>query len=411
MKKYLPILFSSLLFLLLSACTNDEIVSVIPEPEPGQSEEYSNGTAIMTMEDFLPGDAVTRASLVDGENGLIFGWDVGDSFAVFPTREKQEDGSLKPNDSGHTNSIKFTGKEGQSGLAITTTTVGMPYHFDENYLFSTFFPYRENVTNYQAIPFDFSNQTQKGYVNMGAFYGTGQYFDNPDYQASALTACKHLGENDVLISPEMTVEKQLMGFRLSHVGAIAKFFLLAPAQKLKMKKLMLVCGKDGDNKIFYTKGTVSLLHPNKTTTDFQGVALPQASLHQLTPDEASRTDHLELNFDDGENDGVWNMYPSRNASPGEGDKDYGNYFMSYLMMYPIITTAEDKIFIYVIAEDEDGQERKFKTAELAPKRMSSGYLYQWTEVTESINPIELTATLQSWQEIASGTINIGGNDE
>lgn len=414
MKRYFSILFSALLLLLLSACSSNDIVSVlpepepVPEPEPGQKEEYSDNTARMIMDGFQPGNAFTRATLTYGANGLAAGWSSGDSFAVYATSHVKEDGSLE--DNTHTSSIKFTVREGESGLSVRATTQNMGFRFDKDYRFSTCFPYQSNIDNYKAIPFSFSSQTQKGYVDMGAYYKSGSNFDNPAYKASETLACQHLGESDVLISPEMTVRDQMMDFYFRHVGTIARFFLLAPAQKMKMKKLMLISSEP----IFYTGGTLSLKsHPynpeyqpsnpesaDGTDNTNYGLTLPHFSNHQLTPDESTLTDHLDLNFDDGTNNGVWNLYDT--------DTRYGNYFLSYLMMYPIDMTDHKydsvNIYIYVIAEDVHGNERKFKTGALEHMKMYSSHIYQWTQRTESIDPIELTATLQSWQEVASGAI-------
>lgn len=403
MKIFNYIYIASLLTVFASCSTSENV-----EDAPVYEEDEK---AIMSQDGFQPGDAVTRSSLSYGADGLTLNWTDGDRFGVFPT---SQNGSGTVVD--HSQQIEFKiPSNGANGQVATANSV-KDFIFNSQYGYTAYFPYKANNSRYDAIPFNFSNQTQKGYVDMGAYY-TGNKYDDPIYKASETKACQHLVGVDVLISPEMKEkENGRMYFRMRHIGAIARFFLLTPAKKLKIKELKLI----SNNKIFSESGTVTLashsydptalpsptplplVNTNKEGADIHnyGVCLPQFANHQLSVVETDKTDHLTLKFNDGTSNGVWTLY-------GTGTNEstrYGNYFMSYMMMYPIETTADDNVYIYVTAEDESGKEVYFRTGKLAPKSMYSGYVYQWTERTTEDTPIELTATLQSWQEVASGAI-------
>lgn len=371
-----------------------------------------NHITTVSQDGFLPGDEYTRATLSYGERGLTLKWQKGDEFGIFPT----SDGDGKEINSGNSSQQGFKWEETTEDDTQWATI--KPHYeeftFVESYGYTAYYPYKdEEDLSYTSIPFDFSNQIQKGYVNMGAYYKKGG-FDANEYKESELLACEHLCKADVLISPEMLTSSKNMHFPMRHIGAVARFFLLLPAKQLKVKELRLI----SNNKIFYTKGTANLTrHPYKkgftpsitplnssttaTTDKFNyGVCLPQFANNQIAVDEQSKTDCLLLKFGtDASASGIESLYGKSNAY------NYGNYFISYMMMYPITTTDADNVYIYVVAEDLSTHKDIFlRTKKLDNQKMFSGYVYQWNERTNEDTVIELTATLQSWQEVASGAI-------
>lgn len=393
----------SLLLMTFSSCSKDE--------NENKSNEQNKET-IVSQDGFLPGDEVTRSILIYGKDGLVLNWSEDDQFGIFPTAGA---GTTNTN---NIQQVPFRVYRVESNpQEANIRSDASTFQFLTSYKYTAYFPYRKSYNNkdltYDNIPFDFSNQTQTAYVNMGAFYRNGQNFNNPDYKNSEQAACQHLVGADVLISPEMTPEEdQRMYFRMRHIGAVGRFYLLTPAKILKLKELKLIC----NNKIFSERGTVTLAsHPynkdyvpskdplpltgtnnNGADNNNYGVCLPQFKNHQLTIVDSEKTDHLTLKFNDGSGS-ITNLYNT--------DKTYGHYFMSYMMMYPVVTTDADNVYIYVTAEDETGNEVYLRSGRLANKSMYSGYVYQWTMKANEIYPIELTATLLPWQDIVADGIN------
>lgn len=163
--------------------------------------------ATISQDGFQPGDDVTRSSLTYGAAGLTLNWTDGDCFGVFPTSKNQEN-TLVAQSQQIEFKIPSNGANGQVATANSVTD----FIFNSQYGYTAYFPFDVyNNLKYDAIPFNFSNQTQKGYVDMGAYYGdSGNKYENPIYKASETKACQHLVDVDVLISPEMT-EKEMEG--------------------------------------------------------------------------------------------------------------------------------------------------------------------------------------------------------
>lgn len=411
--------FLALLSLLLYACSTNEVAEGVDIPEVNDTPENS---AVVTMDGFYPGDEVTRASLSYGSNGLSFSWEKNDLFGIFPT-SYIENGVLKQNDNA--SQIPFSlykVEENVQNARIVSDNRG--FNFVDTYKYTAYTQYLSNAINHKAIPFDFSDQTQIGYVNMGAYYKTGGGgYNNADYKASEALACSHLSSKDVLISPEITIENDEAFFRMRHIGAVARCFIkTTPGRKLKIKELKLIADKD----IFYTKGFINLTsHPYDATAvpstsvptipekvKNYGVTLPQAydtdnegnKTCQISPDESSRTNCLTLKFATKSNDGTYSEGINNLAGT---DTTYGGYILAYMMMYPInYDNTQASAFIYVTADDENGNEVYYRTSKkLASKYMCSGYVYQWTNTPDDIHPIELTATLLPWQDIVADGIN------
>lgn len=390
--------------LLISSCSKDEVIVA-------DETNFNENEASVSQNGFLPGDEVTRTTLSYGAEGLTINWNVDDKFGIFPTSGAN---GPTPTDISMQSFTCYSVDNNPQNASINSDNSG--FQFLTTYGYTAY--YAKTIkpeTYYNNIDFDFTEQTQKGYVNMGAYYRASNDYNNPTYKESETAACQHLSDVDVLISPEMKRDdtKQRMFFPMRHIGAIARFFLLTPAKKLKIKELRLI----SNNKIFYETGKVTLTKhpyveayvplekPITVTAGFDystdkynfGVCLPQFIDPQVTPNEASQTNCLVLKFGDNGN-GIETLYSS--------DTTYGNYLLAYMMMYPINTTDADNVYVYVTAEDlETNKPLYFRSGKLANKNMFSGYVYQWKERTTEDTPIELTATLQTWQEVASGAID------
>lgn len=424
--------FIALLLLLLSSCNSNEDVIV---------EDGSNYTGALVQQDvFQAGDQVTRSTLIFGDGGLKFDWVYGDEIGMYatakhPTSEEEKNGLIIGN------------QQGSDGEAIssTVTTSFFPTdpvktqqaHYkvirpassnmiakiemdasgneafdwdtqDGNTRWTVYAKYNPDFVptgvktdgglNYNALPFDFTNQTQKGLVDMNSYYTAGGY-NSVAYANSEKTACEHIGEKDVLISSETQFTLPRTIFHMRHLGAVARFFLLAPDKAMTLKSLKLIC----DKKIFYEKGKFDLSTHPYAEDDTKGIRLvgDEAPL-QMAPQEETLTNNLELKFANGV---TINKTTSASGNP------YSNYLVAYLMMYPITYNAatDGNLYVYVTAEDSDGKEIHFVSEPLANKTMRSGYYYQWTSLTheqDGLYPIELTATLLPWQNIVGGGIEV-----
>lgn len=391
--------------IILSACGSKEDL-VIDEPKIEEIADAEDIDAVM-CDGFYPGDEVTRTSLIYGQNGLSFSWKSDDKFGVFPTSS----GELRT-ENEHASQAKFyCSKIVNGGMTAEIKTDDTGFSFSNNFNFTAYTPYiSSNDQNFKQIPFNFSNQVQQGLVDMAAYH-TGGY-NNAAYKESERIACLHLSENDVMISPEMTPENQAIRFRMRHVGSIARFYVLFPKGKiLKIKDIKLIA----DKPIFYEGGYINLsshpFEPSKepstaipalnSTPNNWGVDLkPYPGESQITPNEGTKTNCLTLKFGTNKDnpEGIYNNWQSND--------DYANYLMAYLMMYPINYDSNTaSAYLYVTADDENGNEVHFRTTKLSSKYMCSGYVYQWTKNQTEDTPIELTATLLPWQDIVADGIN------
>lgn len=258
--------------------------------------------------------------------------------------------------------------------------------------------------NYELHHFSFVGQTQKALPKLGEYFDyedkkgdANAHLDN--YQQSETSACEHLGEFDVLISPETEwVEGKKIHFQMRHIGAVARIYLKVAEENLTIKDVKLIC----DSKIFYEKGSFTLFsHPYiDDESKNYGVDLNNrnSSGCQIKP-EGAPVNKLQLNF------------TNTCVTKKTGSGNYGPYVVAYLMMYPITYKQTDhgNLFAYVTATKANGEEVHYVSEALANKTMESGKYYQWTSATRSddgLYPIELTATLKPWQEIVGASIDL-----
>lgn len=412
-------IFNYILYLIaacttLSACnSNEDFVKTEPDNLP-------DGGYVQRV-DFRNGDEDTRSSFVFDNNVLKAGWIKGDKLGIYPTYNTVETDAKKvgPTTPGATQQGCFELAEGGEGYIHIDNTDITDFTWADGFKRTAYFPYNKsfspyngnNKVLYNSIPFSFEGQTQTGYVNMGAFYkgdaSGGSGYTNPNYKQSEVDACEHLATSDFLVSPEKELEGTRIRFPMHHLGAIARFFLLAPKENMLLKTLRLVATKP----IFFTKGTVDLsstqYDPNAADEN-DGLKLVSQTYttdenRQMKPVESSKTSVLELSFGDN-----MKTYYST-ATP------YGNYLIAYLMMYPV-NTAGCEMYVYLEAETLDasgnptGTIKKYRTDNIntTPKNMFSGCYYQWTYRTlDDEHPIELTATEIPWQDVVGGSINLG----
>lgn len=435
MKKYILYILLVVPFLFFS-CNRDTVESIEENEAPRVHQT-----------DFVPGDEVTRSSFEFDGSKLVFGWEATDKVGIFTTASKpiapttRADGETSVNDS-ESDSGSSSDNEGASNVVtndgliipdnnrpetihpeydakglyladpnksnqVNYNCIGIKedaqtavifssdggFAWDENSRWTAYYPLKVTSEKFNNIDFDFSDQTQKGVVDMTAYYNNT---DKTTYRLSERQACKHISDADIMISPETGLNNGGMFFEMRHVGAIARFFLLLPEKKAyKLQKLELIC----ESKIFYTAGKFSLkskpYNAAATDGDFGLSLVRNGNTASQVEHTGEPTNRLELKFDQ------LTMNPA---------KEYGNYLVAYLMMYPITYKSSNHgdLFAYITAIDpETGNEVHFVTAPLADKDMISGRYYQWKSRTtedDGLYPIELTATLLPWQDIVGSGI-------
>lgn len=406
-------------------------------------EEVLDGSSV-TVKGFEPGDVFTRSTWVFDNQKFIFGWKQGEGVGIFPTAkiagdvteeelwEEKNPGLVKPD--ANDSSTLHPEYKSDNRLCIIDDRFSRPSYFhvestmatsqtarvlsnngdfewNDSVRWTSFFPVSliKQEPCYSNIPFCWESddhiQEQNGIPDISRLVKSGQsggVATDAEYLASEQKACQHLADADVLISPEMAWEGQRINFQLRHVGAVARFFLLAPKnENLVVTNLKLIC----DKKIFYKSGRVTLkshCYVSDASKNY-GVNLVGDDESQVTY-EGELTNMLQLNFKDGT---AKTFYDANDS--------YKRYIAAYIMMYPITyNAAEDgNLYAYLTAYRQDDTEKKeihFISSALENKVMKSGKYYQWstsTKFQDGLYPIELTATLKPWQEIVGGDIEIG----
>ena len=393
-------------------------------------EETLDGPSV-TIKPFTPGDAISRSSLVFGNQNLIFGWDKGDKLGLYPTamdanQVETKDGLLDPeteanrhvsytseNQLWRTNPATaqqwaFTADEPNGSQTVKISNDDPSFQWDEIVRWSAYFPYKGvdiAKETYVSRTYDFTGQVQNGLVNISAYKkgtaGSAAGEENTEYRLSEISACEHLSKKDVMISPEVSWSNSWIHFQMRHVGAVIRLYLLAPKEDLVIDDIKLIC----DSKIFYEKGAFTLLsHPYKDDPENNyGVNLdPSSDDCQIWPLPVGEpTNMLQLKFADGTAKTVYDASDS-----------YKRYVTAYLMTFPIKYDPEKhgNLYAYVTAHKQgDSSEYHFVSKTLEAKDMKSGHYYQWTSSThadDGLYPIELTATLLPWQDIVGKGIEV-----
>lgn len=433
--KYRIITYVVGLLTLFSACSTENDVAsnnefpVFPS-DKDWTEELMDG-ASATVNGFAPGDIASRTSLVYDGQSLIFGWKDGDKLGLYPTAkditnatEEQKQGLLskdtgrhpslseEPNlfrvDPQYSQQSGFTCAETSSKTTkITNMNGSSEFFWDDVVRWSAYLPYKtQNEAkgeNYLKRYFSFAEQTQKALPEIGEYFDYEDKIGNPTehlnkYHLSEVAASEHLGEKDVMISPETKWEEGVrINFQMRHVGAVARIYLKVGEENLTIQDVKLIC----DKKLFYEGGSFTLYsHPYKDdeTNNF-GVDLNRNSEDCQIKPEGEPVNKLQLDF------------ANTCVTKKTGSGNYGPYVVAYIMMYPITynPATDGNLFAYVTATNQAGKEVHYVSEPLAGKTMESGKYYQWTSAThpdDGLYPIELTATLKPWQEIVGKDIDL-----
>lgn len=444
--RYKHFTYFLLISLLLISCSKEEdVIAQNPELEEyldkTWEEEEIDGASV-TVKGFEPGNNFTRSTWYFDNQKLIFGWKQGDGIGIFPTAknalEATEEtwdnvnpGLVRPDEedestlhplyaSDHTLCLTKTNRSNPTPFYVTSPKDGSQtaqlfgnmgeYQWDDQVRWTAYFPYRliKQEPNYTNVTFEWESdthiQTQNGIPDISRLVKSGQsatVCTDLQYLASERTACNHLAGEDIMISAEMVWSGSRINFQLRHIGAVARFFLLAPKNEdLVLTNLKLICDKE----IFYKGGQFTMKSHPYVADESQnyGVNLVGTVNSQVTPNETTKTKMLQMNFVDGTAKTVYDPSDS-----------YKRYVTAYMMMFPITynSASDGNLYAYVTAyraDDPGRTELHFVSKCLTDISMVSGKYYQWTSSTklqDGFYPIELTATLLPWQDIVGGNIN------
>lgn len=351
------------------------------QSEISQEEELAENDVVFFVPDKVLEDANTRASysLVGGSK-MVYSWETYDQVGVFNVSQIEQSSNIdftyKPNSSESTNEgvyARFSRDD---------------FYFEQDF-WVAYAPYtcydnggeRKKITKHDDIKLTYRGQRQT--VNA---VPNGQHPNSdPNYSNdSEKEACKDLVNYDYLISsPTQPVEGSRMTFPFQHLGSTVRFFVQFPAGGFGggtgHVKGMRIVSKSGTP---FTSDVELSLKKCTAATD---------SSFTVTNTTPSNEQYLNLTNDEGQ--GI--------AVPDNG------YLISYMEFYPC-TVADKTCFLYLTVE-VNGAEKNYRSELLPAKTIVAGKLYQW-KPTQFDTPIELTATLATWQEIIAKSTNINIED-
>lgn len=372
---------------LFSACSNDDIANA---PE----EDADTGVSTTVPTKYLDGinEEGTRASLSLVGNSMIYKWNEQegqDKIGVFNVSYTSE----------QSQNIGFVYKLGTQLREGTTTLAKFKndnYSFNQDNWWVAYAPHtcynsngvRSIVTKYDEIKLTYEGQqakynaTPSGLAPKAAAENDASSY-NADTEAKA---SQSLADYDYLISaPAHPDDEGYTTFHFSHVGSTVRFWVLFPE------------GAFGSSKKGYIKSMDLLCTSSKIVKDVTLAINKQedassATTPSYTEKSKVTTQKLTLNL------------PGTNGNGIElPDVTGGCNFITYMEFYPTKFLANEcYLYMTVVV---DGIEKHFKSNPLPAKNIVAGNLYQW--YPDAYNPIELTATLKTWEEVIAEDINIG----
>lgn len=440
--KYRYITYIIVLLTLFTACsTENDVTSNVDIPtfpsDENWKEEVMDGASV-TVKGFEPGDVTSRTSLVYNGQSLVFGWKLNEQILLYPTAydlanapEASTEGLLPQEDYPHpsfeqepnlwrvdpngANPSTFFVSQETTSQTTKIENGESDFFWDDIVRWSAYCQKGETrisskePSTYEKRYFRFAGQRQKALAEIGEYFDYEEAETKEDkdahlnkYHLSEAAASEHLGLYDILISPETQwVDGVRINFQMRHIGAIARIYLKAVEENLVIKDVKLIC----ETPIFHEEGSFTLFsHPYDDTksSDNYGVDLDRASSGCQIKSEDDAKKMIQLDFDE----------TCVTKKSGSGNR--GPYVVAYLMMYPITynPTTDGYLYAYVTAYkkgDDPSKEIHYVSEPLSKKTMKSGKYYQWSSEAhpdDGLFPIEMTATLKSWQEIVGADIDL-----
>lgn len=333
-------------------------------------------------------EACTRTTLVFTGSAMKFGWLTTDSIGVFNISFSKDESPR----------INFTYK---GPRATSDANSASALFSNSNYSFNTenywvaYSPLkcvqdetneRIAVASYGEIKLSYTGQ--KHHTNATPLDISNIPEEEMKYYGSETEASKYLADYDFMISaPTQPDENGMTTFNFKHVGSTLRFFMQFPegafggsgsVAKVKSVSLLSKSGK--------LVSDVTLAIKDYTAYSTDGSS-------SFTETSKTEVNKLDLTCTGTDGSGI--------AVPDKG------FLITYMEVYPFSVEANDCI-LYVVAE-VNGVEKTYRSAGLPAKTIVAGKVYQWKPENWD-TPIELTATLATWQEIIAKSTNINIED-
>lgn len=355
-----------------------------------QSEEYDIEDEGNIVNVIVPNkvwdemELCTRSSLAYWNASMKFSWAGQDEIGAFNVTE----------DADKVDNVGFVIKPGTEVITSSGSSAKFSspdWSVDENTYWVAYSPYkcfasakgRTKVMQYDEIKLSYEGQKQYDNAAIGGDYnGTGKHTE-----ASEADACKFLGEYDYMISnPVKPTTEGYTTFKFNHVGATVRFFVQFPKGAFGGKTATITSMSVLNSESKLVKSVTLEINKNTDGTN----AAYQVKKDENNQDKIERTNKFDLVFKDSNNAGL--------TVPDNG------YVVAYMEFYPV-HILENTSYLYFTAII-DGVEKYFRSKQTLPERnFEAGKLYQW-KPTEWDTPIELTATLATWQEVLASPIDI-----
>ncbi len=344
-------------------------------------EEVENDAKVIVIvpdKELEDANAMTRSVLsFDTKSSMKYGWEQNDKVGVFNV-------ALPDNEVGDNIQFQFKPKTQnviENGLSARFNNDN--YSFSTDYYWVAYAPYTFHPLDKKVTAFDNLPITYKGQRQYSSPVPNGQHpnTDQGYSLESEAMASKYLSEYDYMISnATQPDETGFTTFTFSHVGSTIRFFLQFPADAF-----------GGNGKSAQVTSMSVLSKGSNLVSDVELAILPYSADNTSTYREKSKTTTNKLDLTCTGEDGKGISVPDN------------GYLITYMEFYPSVIPNEDCL-LYVTAI-VDGVEKHYRSEPLPAKTIVAGKLYQW-KPTEWDTPIELTATLATWQEVLASPIDI-----
>lgn len=406
---------------MLAACSSgvDELVTDpdrVVDKEPAIPEYDENVNVVMMPnvmheEGWEDEPTLTRTAFwYDYTAGkMAFLWKVNDEVGIYPIKWQGTQGSgdlvnVDPKDSQQQRWTIHKVEESLTG----TASVGV-FDADDEHIMS--YPAHEYVAvsplimkdlDYRDIPVTYMGQIQSQSSKMG-LYAKGKNqapysslttteeernIALEDYVLSEKEATKHLAAYDYLVDKRAANGVAHMHFDMKRMGAVVRFYLVAPAHEV-FDSLQLY----NQYKLFTLKGTMDA----------------SSEEYKITPTVTSHCMSLKLgengfDYTDCRDDAPYDEYYYSNS--------YKQLIIAYMMVAPVDLTDSDsnkKSVLYLHGHNKSTSERHVYKVALSQKNLQRDILYQWSARVGTDEPIVLTPiTIQEWENGTGFTNGDGG---
>lgn len=354
---------------LFSACSNDDIANA-PEEEETPMISVIVPDKVLYVDEETEGPGTRSTLAYDKVNKkMIFTWDSTDAIGMFNVSDENSDNT------------RFQFKETVSNTESSSTAkfYNDNFSFDNEKFWVAYSPYLP--AGVKPLTRDAIDITYRGQTALSNGTPNGLKPSTNSTMESEALASSHLGAYDYLVSePVKPNPDGITTFPFKHVGSTMRLYMQFPEGAFggagktgKVKSLRVLTPKEN---LLVSDAKLSI---NQNPTG-EGASYSVAS---TTP-----TNSLELKFKGEDGTGI--------VVPDNG------FLISYMEFFPTNIPAESALLHLTI--EVDGVEKYFTSKWMTAVNIGSGYIYQWT-AKQYNEIIELTATIQPWNEIVGSGIS------